>query len=775
LVLGSCCPPDCAVPSGPATPRRAFPSGESEQGGVACQDRRTASASAIARSSVIATRDKAWADWLHRSLESYRVPSRLVGKQTEAGVIPRRLNPVFRDREELASAAELGRKVNEALGQSENLIVICSPAAAASRWVNEEVLAYKRMGRGGRIFCVIVEGEPNASDLPGREAEECFCPALRCQLDDQGQPGTKRAEPVAADARPGKDGKANARLKLIAGMLDVGFDALKQREQHRKLRRMAAITGLALLVMAVTIVLAVVALISRHNAVLAQHTAVVAQQSAERRQKQAEGLVGFMLGDLNDKLDQVHRLDIMQAVDDKALAYFKSLPVADASDAALDMRVTALEKIGSVRMDQGKTPAALQAYAAASTLAAELLRRAPRNPKSQAAYADSLKWIGQAHWYEGDLKQALKNFQNAAGLLQRAVAKEPNENNFAFSLAAVQNDMGHVLEARGQLAAAQVQYEAVLRIFKKLSIRQPGEKQWKSRVGYAWDNLGKVALEQGHIAQSIKDYRTDQHIKHTLAERDPGDHHAQEALLVSNAILGRTLDLCGDIESATQYTAKAVTSAKALIAFDPSDVDWQEYLGFYSQQLGGLLRQQGKLDRAATADADAVRVLGELAAKHRATSDYHAELAQSQMESARLDLARHQADAAQSLAWAALDALTKLQAKSPDDRSLLLLAAQAKLVLGDIAMQRRDTATAQHDWAQARDALAPEARSGNDPHFLAAWASALLRLDDNAAARPVIARLAAMGYRAPDFVALVTSRKLDYPLIPPSSTKLPRP
>ncbi|MDE2258559.1 MAG: toll/interleukin-1 receptor domain-containing protein, partial [Xanthomonadaceae bacterium] len=241
-------------------------------------------------------RDEAFAIWLHKALETYRVPSRLVGTRTAAGEIPRRLNPLFRDREELSSSPELGSKINEALSQSENLIVICSPAAAASRWVDEEVRAYKRMGRGERIFCLIVDGEPNATDLPGREAGECFCPALRFQLDANGQLANERTEPIAADARAGKDGKANAKLKLIAGLLGVGFDALKQREQQRRVRRMTAIAALAVIVMLVTSVLAVYALISRRQA-------VVAQQSAERRQKQAEDLVGFMLGDLNDKLD----------------------------------------------------------------------------------------------------------------------------------------------------------------------------------------------------------------------------------------------------------------------------------------------------------------------------------------------------------------------------------------------------------------------------------------------------------------------------------------
>jgi hypothetical protein len=58
-----------------------------------------------------------------------------------------------------------------------------------------------------------------ASDIPGREDEECFPPALRFILRVDGTLSDTRSEPVAADARPGKDGKHNAKLKLIAGLL----------------------------------------------------------------------------------------------------------------------------------------------------------------------------------------------------------------------------------------------------------------------------------------------------------------------------------------------------------------------------------------------------------------------------------------------------------------------------------------------------------------------------------------------------------------------------
>jgi hypothetical protein len=157
-------------------------------------------------------RDSVWASWLHSSLEKYRSTKSLIGTVTARGEVPKRIAPIFRDRDELPSATDLGSLINAALADSACQIVICSPQAAQSKWVNEEILAFKRLGREDRIFCLIVGGEPNATDIPSREQEECFPPALRFRLGPDGGLSVARTEPIAADARPGKDGKSNAKL-----------------------------------------------------------------------------------------------------------------------------------------------------------------------------------------------------------------------------------------------------------------------------------------------------------------------------------------------------------------------------------------------------------------------------------------------------------------------------------------------------------------------------------------------------------------------------------
>jgi len=188
-------------------------------------------------------KDKATGEWLHKALEAYKIPKLLRGRDTKVGPIPARLFPIFRDREELAAAPELGNQLEVALKESRYLVVVCSPASATSPWVNKEVAFFKSLSREDRVLPLIIDGEPYASEELGREKEECFPKALRFRVGPDGQLKSQRAEPLAADARADKDGRENALLKLIAGMLDVGFDSLRQRDLEQRNARLRRIVG----------------------------------------------------------------------------------------------------------------------------------------------------------------------------------------------------------------------------------------------------------------------------------------------------------------------------------------------------------------------------------------------------------------------------------------------------------------------------------------------------------------------------------------------------
>ena len=199
--------------------------------------------------------DEELGDWLHRRLESYRVPSALVGRSGSKGPIRKRLGKVFRDRVELSAAHDLGAEIRRGLEQADALIVLCSPRSCGSRYVADEIRIFKALGKADRIFAAIVDGEPHAAGKPGSTpADECFPPALIYRLGENGALTNlpEPTEPIAADFREGKDGRENGSLKIIAGLLGVGLDELVQRERQaeRTRRRRANIIAVSMAVLA---------------------------------------------------------------------------------------------------------------------------------------------------------------------------------------------------------------------------------------------------------------------------------------------------------------------------------------------------------------------------------------------------------------------------------------------------------------------------------------------------------------------------------------------
>ncbi|MFI4949893.1 MAG: toll/interleukin-1 receptor domain-containing protein, partial [Caulobacterales bacterium] len=227
-------------------------------------------------------RDRKTAAWLHRALETYRVPRHMHGRETHLGVLGARLPPIFRDREELAASSDLAASVRAALEASATLIVICSPNGAQSRWVNEEIRAFAALGRRDRIQCLIAGGEPDASRKPGADpSQEALPPAL---FENGG------GEPLASDIRPGQDGRDAAKLKLLAGILGVGYDELRQREAARRHRRMAAVAGGSAVGFLVMSALAASAVVSRNEAVRQRDVARQKTLTAERTVTFVKGL-----------------------------------------------------------------------------------------------------------------------------------------------------------------------------------------------------------------------------------------------------------------------------------------------------------------------------------------------------------------------------------------------------------------------------------------------------------------------------------------------------
>jgi tetratricopeptide (TPR) repeat protein len=505
------------------------------------------------------SKDKAWADWLHRSIETYGIPSRLINHATPTGeAAPKRFRPVFRDRAELSASADLAKEIEEALRASRYLIVICSPAGARSMWVNKEIETFQRMGRAGRVLALIVDGVPHAGD-----ERECLPAALLA------------AEPLAADARKDADGKDNARLKILAGMLGIGFDALKQREAHRRIRRLQ-----------IAIVIAsVIAVGFAGIALYAEGQRV----KAVKARMQAENLVGYMLFDLRDQLQPIGRLDIMQNTQAMVDQYYVDLG-PEAGDATIARNHgVALNNKGNVLLAQGDVDGALREFRAALAIAENLVASDPSNSLWQSDVSLGHSKIGAILEGKGDLAGALSEYRIALEISQRAASANPKLAVVQWEVANRRSSIGRILEAQGDLGGALREYRTVLETSLRVAAADPGNSEWQGDLLDAHASVGRILEEQKSFAEGISEWRAALAIAETLAASEPDNTEWQQDMYWGHSSIGRMLTAQGDPSGALREHRTALAASERLVAAKPGDAGFQGDLYFAHISIGMVL------------------------------------------------------------------------------------------------------------------------------------------------------------------------------------------
>lgn len=500
--------------------------------------------------------DTKWARWLMRRLERYRVPRRFHGRPAPIGCVGPRIAPVFRDREELPTTSDLGETIRQALRQSATLVVICSPRAARSRWVHEEIMAFKRVHGERSVFAFIVDGEPNAAGA----ADDCFPPALRAGVGADGELGSTPAEVVAADARPKGDGPKLAFVRLVAGLLGVGFDDLRRRELQRRNRRLTLIALSSAFGMALTLGLAVIAWQARND--------------ARRRQDQSEDLLAFILGDIRTQLQKVGRLDILEEVGTKSMAYFASLQPQDLTDTTLARQAKALTQIGETRMVQGRYPEAARAFVTAYQRASALTERHPRDPAMYFERAQAEYWIGYVHRRQGQFDAAqewLTRYRDSAVAMVRM---EPANQKWRTELSSSWHNLAVLRVDAGDLDAARAAFIGKLEALRVMSAANPTNLELKYRITDTESWLGSVAERSGDFSAALARFSSESEGLATIARAEPHTMRWRFERADSLSFQATILSITGRIAEARTMMAEVRKVIGELVAHDGANREW---------------------------------------------------------------------------------------------------------------------------------------------------------------------------------------------------------
>jgi tetratricopeptide (TPR) repeat protein len=673
--------------------------------------------------------DEAVADWLHGALEHFSVPTSLAGKLTETGIIPKRLAPIFRDRHELAAAADLGAEIREALAGSRFLVVLCSPSAARSKWTNAEIDAFKRARPDGCVIAAIVAGEPFASELAGRENEECFPPALRQRYDRRGRPTTRRAEPLAADLREPGDGRRLGLLKIVAAMLGVGLDDLVQRDSLRRQRRLAVIAAASLAGMLVTSSLAVIAMEAR--------------DTATEQRRQAEGLVGFMLGDLREKLEPLGRLDVLDSVGSRALDYYQRQDKSELSDEALVQRSKALTLMGEVANTRGDLDGALTRYREALASTAETVRRYPEDPQRLFDHAQNVYWVGYIAYQRGQVAEASGRFNEYRRLANQMVALDPGNKDYRLEEIYANSNLGTLLMQERRYAQAALAFQSSLRPAEGLAAAEPNNLDYQKQVSASLAWLADAHEYAGELDQALAERERQLRILDSVGRLDPIDQ--RDAMSVHFAI-GRLLAARGHAEAGLKELQVGMAMSDALYRIEPENTEWLQASANGRFQLADLQLAMSSTDEAARTTRGACDIVSRLLQRDRTVANWRAKL-QVACLNLRARLALRSGNQAQALGLARQSLAAARTNPKAVDRALLSFAALANG--GSLLAQTGNRREAVRWWQAALSTVPPSMQL--KPAEKAELAAVQRGVGNQAAARRLTAELDSIGYSYPGY------------------------
>ena len=204
--------------------------------------------------------DEKWAKWLQQRLEHYKFPVDIRKKHTDT---PPFLRPIFRDKTDL-NGPILKSSINSALDDSKYLIVVCSPNASMSEWVNKEIEYFIATRDIKYIIPFIIGGSPNASN----PQIECFPSAIRNLSKDNELLGINIQD----------TGKESALVRTISRLTNISYDILWQRYHRSQKRRKNIIMAITLLI-AVIMSIFTFALSQQNRLIQSKNTQLLINQS----------------------------------------------------------------------------------------------------------------------------------------------------------------------------------------------------------------------------------------------------------------------------------------------------------------------------------------------------------------------------------------------------------------------------------------------------------------------------------------------------------------
>ncbi|MFN4115694.1 MAG: hypothetical protein ACK4F7_04230, partial [Inhella sp.] len=303
--------------------------------------------------------------------------------------------------------------------------------------------------------------------------------------------------------------------------------------------------------------------------------AVTAQRHAAEaavQREAAEGLLGFMVGDMAEALRPLGRLDVLERISDRALQQLGRGGVADTAETglqqgralivlaevaygrgqfeqvtqALDRAAERLQPLvdlrepkalaqqlqqqlgalhfwrGQLALDEGRLDEAESAFRAYLAHSQVLMQLDPEDRKAWIELSYALNNLGTLNLSRGEWAPAVSAFSESLALKRRALASDPGDPELRADLADTLSWLGSAQLRQGQPSPARRAYADEVAMLERLHGEQPQAGRWMQRLSGARFRLGELTVLQGERDEGLAQLRRAQQLAQRALTLEPG-------------------------------------------------------------------------------------------------------------------------------------------------------------------------------------------------------------------------------------------------------------
>jgi DNA-binding winged helix-turn-helix (wHTH) protein/tetratricopeptide (TPR) repeat protein len=300
-----------------------------------------------------------------------------------------------------------------------------------------------------------------------------------------------------------------------------------------------------------------------------------AQKQAEQHRTEAEGLMGFMLGEFVDKLRPLGRLDLLDSVSARALTYLAGMKGADASATALTQRAKTLQVIAEVDIARSKSDAANEALLAAREILERQVAAAPRDKGLLKDMGANAFWLGQIQHDRRNWPETTRYLTEYSNISDRLAAVDPDDPAGWIEQSFAHNSLGSVALKSGDTAKAIREFEKSIALKSRALKKTPQSTSLVVDLANSLSWLATAQLKSGKLQAALDLYRQEFELVRPLHEVASGNALWTLGLADALSHQGDVLLALGRNVDAAEVLDRSAALLDQIIKQDPTNRRWQ--------------------------------------------------------------------------------------------------------------------------------------------------------------------------------------------------------